>query len=214
MDINNLVDTLRYFFEEFGYLTIFIGSLIEMTPLGWMVPGGIILAVAGFFANGDSNINLITSIIIGTAGAWFAFAISYWLGKQTGMWLVVKLNQKKNAAFAQKLLENHGALILTTSMMANMTRFWVAYIAGVEKYSFRKFSLYSLVASFSWATLMVLCGYIAGYERQNVERLIGSTGLIGWVILGVVAYVLQRSIRHEYKHFKEDKPHHEDHKTR
>ncbi len=209
MEISELVKTLEYFFEHFGYLAIFAGSMIEMSPLGWLVPGGTVLAVAGFFANGKEITNLILTLLFGTIGAWLAFLLSYLLGKKSGMWLVAKLRQKKNAAFAKRLLENHGAVILTTSMMANMTRFWVAYIAGVEDYVSSKFLLYSLIASFGWTTLMVFAGYLAGYERGNLEHAIGSIGIVGWVILGVALFIIQRSIKHEYKHYKEDLPHNE-----
>lgn len=207
MDLPTLIDTTEFFFSKYGYLTIFVGSFIEITPMGWMVPGGVILALAGFFANGSQEINLVSIILYGTFGAWITFTLSYLLGKKSGMWLVKKLKQEKNATFAKRLLANHGGVILTTSMLANLTRFWVAYIAGVENYDFKKFSLYSFAAAVGWSSLMAIIGYLAGFERNHLEKAIGATGVVGWVFLGLAAYFIQRSIKHEYKHFKEDLPH-------
>ena len=82
---------------------------------------------------------------------------------------------------AKNLLKKHGAVILTTSMMANLTRFWVAYIAGVESYKPHKFLLYSFVASLGWVSLMAIVGYIAGFERGNIEKIVGRLGVIGWL---------------------------------
>jgi membrane protein DedA with SNARE-associated domain len=94
-------------------------------------------------------------------------------------------------------------------MMANLTRFWIAYIAGVEDYNFPKFFTYASVASLSWASLMTVIGYIVGFERHNIERMIGAIGIVGWIFLGISAWAIQRSIKHEYKHFSEDTPHNE-----
>lgn len=210
MDTYQLIKIVEFFFDKYGYLAIFLGSLVEMSPLGWVVPGGTILAVGGFFANGKDVGVLIMTLFFGTLGSWLAFMFTYLLGVKSGMWLVTKLRQTKNAAFAKRLLENHGPTILTTSMMANMTRFWIAYIAGVEKYSVIKFSAYSLVASFGWTSLLVLAGFIAGYEKGNIENLLKSVGVIGWVILLIALITIFRSIKHEYKHYAKDVPHNED----
>lgn len=207
MDLLTILDEVALLFEQWGYPIIFLGSLIEITPLGWAVPGGAILLVAGYLSNGNSNMPLIPIIIWGTLGTWFAFVSAYLLGSKTGMWLVNKLHQQKNAAFAKRVLKNNGPAILTTSMMANLTRFWVSYIAGVEKYNFLKFNVYAFFASLSWVAMIVLLGYFAGFEKENLRNLTKSVGIVAWILLIIAAIVLYRAIKHEYKHFKEDEPH-------
>lgn len=207
MDIIKTLDLIRILFEEWGYPIIFLTSLIEITPLGWAVPGGAILVVAGYLSNGNLNLPLIPIIIWGTLGTWVAFLLAYLLGSKTGMWLVEKLHQQKNAAFAKKILKNNGAAILTTSMMANLTRFWISYIAGVEKYNLLKFNLYAFVASLSWVSLMVMLGFFAGYEKENLKNIINGVGILAWLFLIIAVFVIFRSIKKEYKHFIEDEPH-------
>ncbi|MEK7168941.1 MAG: VTT domain-containing protein [Patescibacteria group bacterium] len=207
MDLIQILDTLALLFEQWGYPIIFLGSLFEITPLGWAVPGGAILLVAGYLSNGNPNMPLIPIIIWGTLGTWVAFILAYILGSKTGMWLVNKLHQQKNASFAKKVLKNNGAAILTTSMMANLTRFWVSYIAGVEKYSLWKFNIYAFFASLSWVSMIVLLGYFAGFEKENLRNITRSIGILAWVFLIIAAVVIYRAIKHEYKHFKEDEPH-------
>ncbi len=207
MDLLRWIDEIQWFFEQYGYLTIFIGSLVEISPLGWAVPGGAILAIAGFFANTDKQLNLITIILSGTLGGWLTLLAAYYIGKKNQTWLIIKLHQEKNAAFARTLFQKHGGVILTTSMMANLTRFWVAYVAGIDNYSFWKFLGYSFLASFGWTSLMTFIGYFAGYGRGNIENLVRNLGIAAWLLLIAAIYILIKSIRHEHKHFKEDEPH-------
>lgn len=207
MNLIQILDVLGALFEKFGYPIIFFGSLIEITPLGWAVPGGAILLISGYLSNGNPNMPLVPIIVWGTLGTWIAFLLAYLLGNKTGMWLVNKLHQQKNARFAKSVLKNNGAAILTTSMMANLTRFWISYIAGVEKFNFLKFNLYAFVASLSWVSLMVLLGYFAGFEKENLRNIMRSIGILAWVFLIVAGVVIYRSVKHEYKHFKDDEPH-------
>lgn len=207
MDLLQALDTLALLFEQWGYPLIFLGSLIEITPLGWAVPGGAILLIAGYLSNGNGNLPLIPIIIWGTFGTWIAFILAYILGSKTGMWLVNKLHQQKNAALAKRVLKNNGPAILTTSMMANLTRFWISYIAGVEKYNLIKFNLYAFFASLSWVSMIVLLGYIAGYEKENLRKITSSIGIVAWVLLAIAIFVIFKSIKKEYKKFKEDEPH-------
>lgn len=207
MDLLQILDFIATLFEQWGYPIIFLGSLIEITPLGWAVPGGGILLVAGYLSNGNSNIPLIPIIVWGTLGTWIAFNLAFALGHKTGMWLVNKLHQQKNAEFAKRVLKNNGAAILTTSMMANLTRFWVSYIAGVEKYNFLRFNIYAFIASLSWVSMIVVLGYFAGFEKQNLRNITKSIGIIAWFFLIVAAIVIYNAVKKEYKHFKDDKPH-------
>lgn len=209
MEIINLLNIISTLFEQWGYPIIFISSLIEITPFGWAVPGGVILAVAGFLSNNNQNLPLISVIVAGTLGAWLAFLLAYLLGRKTGMWLVGKLHQEKNARFAKSLLQKNGGVILTTSMLANLTRFWISYIAGVDKYSFLKFNLYAFLASLSWVSLMTLLGFFAGYEKENLRKITSGIGILAWVFLILAIFVIYKSIKREYKHFQKGEPHNE-----
>src|SRR3989339_1411126 len=209
MKLNYLLDLITNMFDGYGLLIVFLGSLIEITPFGWAVPGGVILVIAGYLANGSSTLNLVPIIIAGTVGAWLAFILAYLLGSKTGMWLVKKLHQEKNAEFAKRILKNNGAAILTTSMMANLTRFWISYIAGVEKINFWKFNIYAYVASITWVSLMTILGYLAGYEKENLKKIVGGIGILAWIFLAIAGFLIIKSIRKEYHHFKKDVPHDE-----
>lgn len=194
MNLASLVSLLEELFASYGYPLVFVSSFVEITPLGWTIPGGTILSIAGFFAYGGV-LSLAKIVLFGWLGAWTTFLLAYLLGYKSGYGLVKILRIEKSSQKARSLLKNHGGVILTTSMMANLTRFAVAYVAGAQKYSPFKFVFYSGAASLTWTSLMVVVGYLAGSERQHLEKAIAGLGILGWIFLGIataVVYLLNK----------------------
>jgi len=195
MDVLALINTLEVVYVFYGYTIVFLASLIEISPLGWTIPGGILLALGGFYSF-SGQLSLLGILLFSWLGSWSTFILAYLLGNSTGYALVKKLKQEKNAAKAKVLLEKHGATILTTSMMANLTRFWVAYIAGAEGYSFLRFFFYSAIASLTWSSLMVVIGYLAGSERGKLEAGIAALGVLSWLIviasMGIIFFLAKK----------------------
>jgi membrane protein DedA with SNARE-associated domain len=203
MNTVQLIIEFEKFYLNYGYPVIFLSSLIEISPLGWTIPGGLILAGGGFYAFGG-RISLLGVFISGWLGGWFSFVTAYLLGNKTGLLLVRKLKQEKNARRAKLILKRHGASILTTSMMANLTRFWIAYIAGLQKYSFLKFMFYSGVASLTWSSLMIVVGYLAGSKRQGLEAGLASIGILAWILVFLALGIIYWKTKKEFKQFKEE----------
>lgn len=197
MDVLTLVAELEKFYHSYGYPLVFISSLVEITPMGWTIPGGTLLAIGGFFSY-SGKLSLILVILAGWLGAWITLVSSYILGRSTGFYFVKKFKQKKNAQKAKSLLKRHGGAILTTSMLANMTRFWVAYIAGTQQYDFSKFLFYSGIASLTWSSLLIVIGYIAGSGRTELELAVARLGALGWIVVIIAFVILYLTIRKEF----------------
>ena len=203
MDAITLITKLEDFYLAYGYPMVFLSGLIEISPLGWTIPGGLVVAGGGFYAYGG-KISLLGILVASWLGAWLTFLMAYILGNKTGMFLVKKLRQEKNAARAKLLLKRHGPTILTTAMLANLTRFWVAYIAGAQGYSLVRFIFYSGVASLAWSSLMVIIGYLAGSGRQNLEAGLAGLGILSWALALPAMGIIYLKTRKEFKQFKEE----------
>lgn len=115
MNLNQAIDLFEKLFASYGSIVVFVGSFVEITPFGFLVPGGLFLALGGFFAYGGS-IHLLSIIIPGFFGAWFTFLLAYFLGKKSGVAFIKRFKQEKNARLAKHLLKTHGGVILTSSM--------------------------------------------------------------------------------------------------
>lgn len=198
MDTLELIQKIEEIYRMPGYPLIFIGSFIEITPFGWTIPGGVILAVGGFFANGGP-LSLFWVILSGWLGAWTTLLLAYAIGKKSGMYFVKKFKQEKKAEMAHTLLAKHGAVILSTSLLASLTRFWVAYVSGMESYDFLKFLFYSGAASLGWVSLMTVVGYLTGGERTSLEKAIAQLGILGWVLVIIALAAAYLAARKEFK---------------
>jgi len=204
MDLLQLIKTVEGVYVLYGYTIAFLASLVEISPVGWTIPGGALLALGGFYSF-SGKLSLFGILLFSWLGSWSTFILAYLLGNSTGYFFVRKLRQEKNAEKAKSLLEKHGAVILTTSMMANLTRFWVAYIAGTEGYSFLKFFFYSSAASLTWSSLMVVIGYLAGSEREQLESVLAKLGIASWLLFFGVVVLLYLKAHHEFHPAKEAK---------
>lgn len=203
MNTAELITLIESLYKSYGYLIVFISSFLEITPLGWAVPGGLLLSVGGFFAY-SNNLSLVGMLVFGWAGAWTVFVLAYYFGITTGTQFIKIFKQEKNARQAEILLEKHGAVILTTSMLASLTRFWVAYVAGIKRYKFSKFLVYSGLASLTWSSLMIVIGFLAGSERQDLEKSLGKTGIISWLLFAIAIGVIYWVIKKELKESKDN----------
>lgn len=203
MQVTDIINAIEDLYLAYGLPVIFFTSLLEITPFGWAIPGGSLLALAGFFAYGRPYY-LVATIIFGWFGAWTTFIMTYLLGAGAANKLNIKLKHNKKAMQAKLLLKRHGPAILTTAMMSGFTRFWVAFAAGTQKYKFRKFIFYSGVASLTWTSLMVVVGYLAGSERGKLETGIASLGIISWAFFFILIGVIYLKIRKDFEELQNE----------
>jgi membrane-associated protein len=201
VEAKEIITLLESFYQTYGYAILFLGSFIETSPMGWTIPGGLIVALGGFFAYGE-GISLYLTIVSAWLGMWATFLTAYFLGARTGGGLIKRFKQEKNAKRAKRLLENHGPSILTTSLMANLTRFWVAYVAGSQKFNFIRFLFYSAAASLTWTGFLVAVGYLAGAERGNIEAGLTRLGVLSWGLLLLALFFIYWHTRQEYEDFR------------
>ncbi len=193
-----LLHQIELLFAIYGYPFIFLGTLIETTPFGWLVPGALLASLGGFYAfEGPLRLSLV--IICAFSGMFVTLIGAYLIGDKTGLRLAKYLKQERNAHTAKVLLEKHGAVILTTALLANVTRFWIAYIAGAQKYNIYKFMLYAAVASLTWVSILVTIGYIAGTGRHTIERGLAQAGIFSWIFVFVVGGLLYWKLKDELK---------------
>src|SRR5258706_6822522 len=100
---------IELLFAIHGYWLIFLGTLVETTPFGWMIPGALLASLGGFYAfQGPLRLSLV--ILCAFSGMFITLLGAYTIGDRTGLRLAKYLHQEKNAHTAKVLLEKHGAV--------------------------------------------------------------------------------------------------------
>ena len=198
MQTPDLINKLGVIYSSWGYLLIFLSSMVETSPIGFAIPGGLIVALGGFYAYGNKVV-LAGVVVAGSLGMLTTFITAYILGKKTGIFLAKIFKQEKIAQQAKVLLEKHGPPILTTSLLASLTRFWVAYVAGAQGYNLITFLLYATVASLAWNSLFVIVGYLVGSERTNFEYWLARLGILSYLLVILALGIIYWKVREEFK---------------
>jgi len=202
MDTLEFINKIELLYLGWGNIIVLLSSFIETLPIGFIIPGGLIIALGGFYSFGEKFL-LVKTVIWGSLGMLLAFYIGYFAGRKTGYKLVKKFKQEKNAEMAELLLNNHGPIILTTSLLANLTRFWISYVAGIQKYNIYRFTFYALIASLTWNSLFAVMGFLAGSERNRLEYGLAKLGILSYGIVLLALAVITWSVKKEYKLLKE-----------
>ncbi len=198
MHFPDIVRFIESLYLAYGLPIIFVTSLIEITPVGWVIPGGSLLTLGGFFAYGRPSY-LLAVIFFGWLGSWSTFFIAYILGAGASNKLNINLRGGKAAKQAKILLKKQGPVVMTSAMLASITRFWIAFFAGSQRYNIKKFAIYSGVASLSWTSLMVIIGYLAGTQRDKLEFNGAKLGIISWLVFAILAVIVYLKAKKEIK---------------
>lgn len=205
--ISEWIKLLGEFFNQHGYLTVFLGTLGENTAfLGLFLPGNTLALLGAMYAR-LGTLSLGWVICLATLGTVLGYHIDYLFGRfilahVATKWSTSRLGRRMRLAgrlrLASRLLTKYGGRAILISHFIGHLRSFVALSAGISKMNYRRFLAYELVAASLWNTGFCLLGYFLAAEADRIETLFGSMGgvLIGLLALIFLAwYFFKRRVR-------------------
>jgi membrane protein DedA with SNARE-associated domain len=186
---------LQDLYGSSGYLIVFIAGILEASPVSWIIPFSFLIVMAGFIA-ASGDLDIVFVILLGVLGQWLSLGFAYYLGERKAAHLIQILKQEEYARKAGKVLRANKVSLLMTSLIAGITRFWVAYLAGHERHDFWEFMALSAAASFVWISLVAFAGYLAGYFGVAIEEAMTGLGIIGWGLIVTIAFTFYHKLKH------------------
>lgn len=182
--LTSLLPTLQHL-GFLGYWLVLLVSLGEsLAFVGTVVPGGVIVVLAGFFS-ARGYLDLGDLIWFAAIGAILGDSISYWLGSKGA-----QLFRSENKILKLSLLEKgetffkkHGNKSILLGRFIGPLRPIVPFVAGLFKMNIRSFFVWNVTSAFLWATSYLLLGYFFGGAIQALET--WSTR-VGFFVLIVV----------------------------
>jgi membrane protein DedA with SNARE-associated domain len=182
LPLNEWIELLGEFYNQYGYLTVFLGTLGENTAfLGLLLPG-----------NSLALLGAVLVIFLASLGTVLGYHIDYLLGRLllarvASEWSKSRLGLRIRLAgrlrLARRLISKHGGKAILISHLMGQLRSFVALSAGMTRMKYLRFLGYELVAAVLWNVAFCLLGYLLATEIDRLQMLIER---VGWVLFGVL----------------------------
>lgn len=185
------IQALGGFYDRYGYLVVFLGTLGENTSLlGLLLPGNTLALLGAFYARaGTLSIGLV--ILFATLGTIAGYHIDYLIGRFflnrfSDSWSRSAMGRKLRLAgrlrLTHRFLSKHGGKAILLSHTIGHMRSFVAMSAGMTRMSYPRFLAYEVVAATLWNVLFCLIGYFIAVEVEQLQYWIER---FGWVMLAL-----------------------------
>ncbi len=181
------------FVHHFGYLGIFIMSLLESTFVP--IPSEVTMIPAGVLVQ-QGHMNFWVVIAMGTfgaiAGSLFNYYLAYYLGRRFfysyGKYFFFT-HEKIDKL--DKFFASHGDISTFTGRLIPGVRHFIAFPAGLAHMDLKKFCIYTGLGSTIWMTVLTVVGYFIGDNEEMVKHYMPYvvTAVVFVAVIFVVLYM-------------------------
>lgn len=209
--LHNVIEWLKLYYDQYGYLIVFLSTLSENTALlGLVLPGNSLALLGAFYARiGTLNLGLV--IIFATMGTIAGYHVDYLLGRFALKGPLYRFGNSapgRRLRFAARLrlarlmLDKHGGKAILISHTVGHMRSFVAISAGLTHMRYTRFLCFEILAALLWNTLYSLIGYYVAAELDVLESIFQRMGIVSVVLLVVLFIVwrLWRRRQHGRRH--------------
>lgn len=176
---------------DMGYVGILL--LMAMESSLFPVPSELVVPPAGYLASqGQMNIWLVIffSTLGSLIGALFNYAIAYYLGRpwilRYGKYFLIP---PEKFAKVESFFLKHGEISTFTGRLIIVVRHLISLPAGLSKMDLKRFTIFTLVGSFIWVSILAYIGYIVGNNMDLVKSYYKQAAIGLVVIMSIVLAV-------------------------
>jgi len=183
--------------NNYSYKAIFILIMIEniFPP----IPCEVILTFGGFL----TTITLLQPhrvIIVATLGSYLGSVILYFMGylikiKKLNQLLIFCHFKPNDLERSISWFEHYGKITVLLGRLVPIIRSLVSLPAGITKMNFFSFSLYTLIGTIIWNTILVYLGIVLGNNWIMISKYIKQYTLIISIIFLIILIIKKRRIK-------------------
>jgi membrane protein DedA with SNARE-associated domain len=168
--------------EHYGLLALFLIVMLESG--GVPLPGETALVAAGVFAS-SGRLDIVAVIVVAAAAAIIGDNLGYWIGRTGGRSVLTRWTVTSGTLpWAESFFERHGPKTIFIGRFFSILRVTAAWMAGVSRMRWWTFFFWNAAGGICWAVLVGLVAYYAGHAAADA---ISHYGLIGGIVIAVVA---------------------------
>ena len=185
--------------NSWGYIGIFF--LITIENIFPPIPSELILTFGGFMTT-STTMSIIGVILAATAGSLIGAYILYFIGKILNKERLTKIVtskygkllrvKPKDIESADHWFDTKGYKTVFFCRFIPIVRSLISIPAGMSEMPLIKFSIYTVIGSAIWNTILVLVGVYAGEKKDIILKIIDDFSylILGLLILGIIIFII------------------------
>jgi membrane protein DedA with SNARE-associated domain len=156
------IGKLQSLFKDYGYYVVFLGVLLENSMfLGLLVPGAIILILAGLSAeNGSINLWLVLGLAV--VATWIGDTLSYGIGRLGWTRLLEGGATGRMMEKVRGAMESNQRWIILAYHFAGYSRMLGPAAAGLFRVPYRTWAPLDYAGATLWVIAFTSIGYVLG----------------------------------------------------
>ena len=177
--------------HEFGVIAVFLAAGLQ--AMGFPVPGGTALVIAGIDASTKNGLPLGGVIAAGALGALFGgtagFAVGRWRGEPILLRVGRMFGQKPDGVHELRgRFRRHAIAPLFIARFITGLRNVVGLVAGASGVSLGRFLAVSAVAALAWSALITLEYYFAGHAILGAPTWLQIVVIIFGIVAAIASF--------------------------
>ena len=155
-----------------GYPLIVLLMAMESSILP--LPSEVVIPPAAHLAQTQGKLSVIGIIIAGTIGSWLGATVMYWLARVAGRPLVLRYGpmffiSRQKIEGAERWAANFGSMGVFISRLLPVVRHLIGIPAGIVRMDYRLFSLFTVIGSAIWCTVLCYVGIKMGQDEKLMK---------------------------------------------
>jgi len=183
--LQNLTDAQSILSSGGFYLLLIVVYAETGLFFGFFLPGDYLLFLAGLLsAAGIIHVPIYTLVLSLIAAGILGNYTGYWFGYRTGPVLFNRDDsfffKKRYISVAEEFYAKYGGMALILGRFFPIVRTFAPIFAGVVKVDIKKFTIYNIVGSVAWVTILTLAGYFLGRRFPELKD------YLQYIVLGLI----------------------------
>ena len=172
--MHDLIERLTQWYADAlasgGYPLIVLLMAIESSV--FPLPSEVVIPPAAHLAyTGKLSLSLWGIVVAGTIGSWIGASAMYWIARIAGRPLLVRygkyiLMPPDKLEGAERWAAAYGTVGIFVSRLLPVVRHLIGIPAGLVRLDYAKFSIFTLLGSAVWCTVLAVLGVVAGQDES------------------------------------------------
>lgn len=206
--IQDLLDALTPWFEEWGLLIVFLATFLESSlVVASVLPGESVLLLGGFFSAPDAAtpgapppLEVQDVMLAGFAGAMLGDLVGYMIGRVAGEAIVRRFGRfvflsPRRVHILQGYFARYGMRAILLGRFAPFLRSVRTLLAGIGRMPLARFLVPDVAGAAVWVVTIVATGFVLGESWRVANRYLGAGGVVVFVLLVLLFAVTWRRVR-------------------